>query len=166
VRSPNLNSLAERFVSSIESECVSKLVLPDESHLRHAVSEYVVHYRRERNHQGMSNRLFTRAEEAVLLRCTPRDRARCRSAGSRSRHRHWDLRAGFALARVMHDEHAGRVARRGVHAARRHHRRLQHRGPAWHVGHRSERPRPRGGSSVIGRHTPPAVPGRHRTPPV
>jgi hypothetical protein len=52
-RSPDLNSIAERFVLSIKSECLSKLVPLGERHLRRAVSEYVVHYHRERNHQGL-----------------------------------------------------------------------------------------------------------------
>src|SRR5258705_929385 len=63
-RSPDLNSVAERFVLSIKSECLSKLVPLGESHLRRAVSEYVVHYHRERNHQGVGNRLLTPAEPA------------------------------------------------------------------------------------------------------
>ncbi len=50
---------------SIKSECLSKLVPLGESHLRRAVSEHVVHYHRERNHQGVGNRLLTPAEQAV-----------------------------------------------------------------------------------------------------
>ena len=50
---------------SIKSECLSKLVPLGESHLRRAVSEYVEHYHRERNHQGVGNRLLTPAEPAV-----------------------------------------------------------------------------------------------------
>ena len=64
-RSPNLNSIAERFVLSIKSECLSKLVPLGENHLRRAVSEYAEHYHRERNHQGVGNRLLTPAEPAV-----------------------------------------------------------------------------------------------------
>jgi transposase InsO family protein len=56
---------AGRFVLSIKSECLSKLVLLGENHLRRAVSEYVEHYHRERNHQGVGNRLLTPAEPAV-----------------------------------------------------------------------------------------------------
>jgi transposase InsO family protein len=65
VRSPNLSSVAERFVLSIKSECLSKLVPLGESHLRRAVSEYVEHYHHERNHQGVGNRLLTPAEQAA-----------------------------------------------------------------------------------------------------
>ena len=64
-RSPDLNSVAERFVLSIKSECLSRLVPLGERHLRRAVSEYVEHYHRERNHQGVGNRLLTPAERAV-----------------------------------------------------------------------------------------------------
>jgi hypothetical protein len=46
--SPNLNAYAERFVRSIKSECLSKLVLLGENHLRTAVREYVAHYHTER----------------------------------------------------------------------------------------------------------------------
>jgi len=61
-RSPDLNSVAERFVLSIKSECLSKLVPLGENHLRRAVSEYIEHYHRERNHQGLGNRLLLPAE--------------------------------------------------------------------------------------------------------
>ncbi|HEU4734843.1 MAG TPA: integrase core domain-containing protein, partial [Kofleriaceae bacterium] len=64
-RSPNLNSVAERFVLSIKSECLSKLVPLGESHLLRAVSEYIEHYHLERNHQGVGNRLLTPAEQAA-----------------------------------------------------------------------------------------------------
>jgi putative transposase len=57
-RSPNLNSVAERFVLSIKSECLNKLIPLGEGHLRRAVSEYVEHYHGERNHQGVGNRLL------------------------------------------------------------------------------------------------------------
>jgi transposase InsO family protein len=56
--SPNLNAFMERFVLSIKSECLSKLVPLGERHLRLAVSELVEHYHLERNHQGLDNRLI------------------------------------------------------------------------------------------------------------
>jgi transposase InsO family protein len=54
-QSPNLNAFAERFVRSIKSECLDRLVLFGEKSLRHAVREYLVHYHAERNHQGVGN---------------------------------------------------------------------------------------------------------------
>ena len=58
-RSPNLNAVAERFVLSIKSECLDKLVPLGERHLRVAISEFVEHYHLERNHKGLDNRLVT-----------------------------------------------------------------------------------------------------------
>ena len=52
-RSPNLNAYAERFVLSIKSECLDRLVLLGEAHLRLAVREYLAHYNAERPHQGL-----------------------------------------------------------------------------------------------------------------
>jgi hypothetical protein len=63
-RSPDLNSVAERFVLSIKSECLSKLVPLGERHLRRAVSEYMAHCHGERNHQGVGNRLLTTGRAA------------------------------------------------------------------------------------------------------
>jgi transposase InsO family protein len=56
--SPNLNAFAERFVLSIKSECLDRIVPLGEAHLRRAISEYVAHYHHERNHQGIENRLI------------------------------------------------------------------------------------------------------------
>ncbi len=56
-RSPNLNAYAERFVLSIKSECLDRLVPLGERHLRRAIEEYVEHYHEERPHQGLCNRL-------------------------------------------------------------------------------------------------------------
>jgi putative transposase len=57
-RSPNLNAFAERFVESIKSECLERLVLLGEGHLHAAVREFVVHYHEERPHQGLGNALI------------------------------------------------------------------------------------------------------------
>ena len=57
-RSPDLNAFAERFVLSIRSECLDRIVPLGERHLRRVISEFVDHYHRERNHQGIENRLI------------------------------------------------------------------------------------------------------------
>jgi putative transposase len=56
--SPNLNAYAERFVLSIRSECLDRIVPLGEWHLRRSISEFVQHYRLERNHQGLENALI------------------------------------------------------------------------------------------------------------
>jgi putative transposase len=53
--SPNLNAYAERFVLSLRRECLDRIVPLGEAHLRRSVSEFVQHYRFERNHHGLAN---------------------------------------------------------------------------------------------------------------
>ncbi len=60
-KSPNLNAYAERYVRSIKSECLDRMIFFGEKHLRHVVTEYVAHYHVERNHQGIDNRLIERS---------------------------------------------------------------------------------------------------------
>ena len=56
--SPNLNAFAERFVLSIRTECLNRVIPLGERHLRMLVTEYLAHYHGERNHQGLDNRLI------------------------------------------------------------------------------------------------------------
>jgi transposase InsO family protein len=61
-RSPNLNAWIERFVRSIEEECLRKMIFFGERSLRRAVTQYLAHYHAERNHQGLDNRLIDPSE--------------------------------------------------------------------------------------------------------
>ena len=54
-RSPNLNAYAERFVLTLKSECLEKMIFFGEGSLRHALSEFMEHYHGERNHQSLGN---------------------------------------------------------------------------------------------------------------
>jgi len=54
-QAPNMNAFAERFVRSIKSECLSKMIFVGEAMLRRALREFVAHYHSERPHQGRSN---------------------------------------------------------------------------------------------------------------
>ncbi len=55
---PNLNAFAERFVRSIKSESLDRMIIFGERHLRHVVDEFMAHYHEERNHQGIENQLI------------------------------------------------------------------------------------------------------------
>ena len=55
-RSPNLNAYIERFVLSIKSECLDRMIFFGEQSLWRAVTEFVRHYHGERNHQGLGTR--------------------------------------------------------------------------------------------------------------
>ena len=57
-RSPNMNSFQERFFRSLKAECLDRMIFFSPRQLRRALREYVDHYHRERNHQGLSNQLI------------------------------------------------------------------------------------------------------------
>jgi len=57
-RSPNLNAFAERFVLSVKSECLNRIIPLSEAHLRYILRQYAQHYHLERNHQGLDNALI------------------------------------------------------------------------------------------------------------
>lgn len=54
-QAPNCNAFAERFVLSIKSECLDRMILFGERSLRRAIAEYLEHYHAERAHQGLGN---------------------------------------------------------------------------------------------------------------
>jgi hypothetical protein len=49
---------ATRLVRSIKEECLNRVIPFGECHLRRTLSEFVTHYHRERNHQGLGNELI------------------------------------------------------------------------------------------------------------
>jgi transposase InsO family protein len=65
-RSPNLNAHLERFLRSLKGECLSRMILFGETSLRRAVAQYLQHYHRERNHQGLGNHLIEAGAEVGL----------------------------------------------------------------------------------------------------
>src|SRR3954466_8815334 len=75
-RSPNLNAFAERWVRSILTECLSKLILFGEASLRRAVTQVIQHYHLERPHQGKANQLLFPAPDSPVP--PPAGRIKCR----------------------------------------------------------------------------------------
>ena len=52
---------ATRLVRSIKEECLNRVIPFGERHFRRTIAEYVEHYHRERNHQGLDERLIAGA---------------------------------------------------------------------------------------------------------
>lgn len=75
-RSPNLNAHIERFMRSLKSECLTKMIFFGEAALRNATNEYLAHYHAERNHQGLDNAILLPNEEvgrsAGAIECNER----------------------------------------------------------------------------------------------
>ncbi|MCA9039541.1 MAG: integrase core domain-containing protein [Planctomycetaceae bacterium] len=57
-KSPNMNAYLERFMRSLKSECLEKMIFFGQYSLERALKEYVSHYHTERNHQGLDNQLI------------------------------------------------------------------------------------------------------------
>ena len=54
-KSPNLNAFTERWVQSVQLECLNHFVVLGDDHLRHIVGEYVAYFNTERPHQARDN---------------------------------------------------------------------------------------------------------------
>jgi len=55
---PHLNCMIERFVRTIKSECLSKMLIFGGRHLDYLVTEFMKHYNHERPHQGIDDELI------------------------------------------------------------------------------------------------------------
>jgi transposase InsO family protein len=75
-RSPNLNAHIERFMRSLKSESLGRMIFFGEKSPRRAVTAYLDHYQAERNHQGLGNKLIDPDDEvgAVAGRIESRER--------------------------------------------------------------------------------------------
>ena len=52
---------ATRLVRSIKEECLNRVIVLGEAHLLRTLAAFVAHYHRERNHQGLDDRLISPA---------------------------------------------------------------------------------------------------------
>ncbi|MBF6614574.1 MAG: transposase [Chloroflexi bacterium] len=55
-RTPQANGFAERWIRSVRAECLDRLLIVSEAHLRAVMQEYVNYYNRARPHQGIEQR--------------------------------------------------------------------------------------------------------------
>lgn len=53
VRAPNANAYAERWVRTVREECLDKLLILNEGHLRQVMRDYIGYYNQARPHQGI-----------------------------------------------------------------------------------------------------------------
>ncbi|MEO1834076.1 MAG: integrase core domain-containing protein [Akkermansiaceae bacterium] len=62
-RSPNLTAHLERFMRSLKSECLDRMIFFGRRSLERALKQFVAHYHLERNHQGLENRIIDSGAE-------------------------------------------------------------------------------------------------------
>jgi putative transposase len=56
-QAPNANAYAERWIRSIREECLDKLLIINQAHLRHVMREYVGFFNKARPHQGLEQQI-------------------------------------------------------------------------------------------------------------
>jgi putative transposase len=56
-RAPNANAYAERWIRSVREECLDKLLIINQAHLRRVMREYVEFFNTARPHQGIDQQL-------------------------------------------------------------------------------------------------------------
>lgn len=61
LRSPNLNAYVERFIQTLQQECLDHFLVFGTRHMDHLLKEFLQHYHDERPHQGLGNRLLSGA---------------------------------------------------------------------------------------------------------
>ncbi len=62
-RSPNLSPHIERFMKSLKSEALHKMIFFGEKSLHRATVLYLRHYHKERNHQGLENQIIDAGDD-------------------------------------------------------------------------------------------------------
>ena len=53
-RAPNANAVAERWVRTVREDCLDKVIILNERHLRRVLTEYIDYYNARRPHQGLA----------------------------------------------------------------------------------------------------------------
>lgn len=62
-RSPNCNAIAERWVKSVKTECLRRMIFFGTASLDRALREFEAHYASERCHQGIGNVLIAPVDD-------------------------------------------------------------------------------------------------------
>jgi len=65
VRAPNANAFAERWVRSVREECLDRIIVLGEEHLRRVLTAYVEYYNHARPHQGIDQQRPVPLESAA-----------------------------------------------------------------------------------------------------
>ena len=58
IQAPNMNAFAERFVLSVKSECLDRVIFVGGDSLDRAIRAFAIYYHAERPHQGLQNALI------------------------------------------------------------------------------------------------------------
>jgi putative transposase len=73
-RAPNANAFAERWIRSAREECLDKLLIINQAHLRRVIREYMAFFNTARPHQGLEQQIPVPRityENTGPVRCRP-----------------------------------------------------------------------------------------------
>ena len=56
-KAPNMNSIAERFIGSVQREILDHFIIFSQYQLYHLLKTYITYYNRRRPHQGIEQRI-------------------------------------------------------------------------------------------------------------
>jgi putative transposase len=73
-RTPNANAFAERWVRTVRQECLDHLLIANERHLKHVLTEYISFYNVRRPHQGIEQRTpipYAKVEHKTCVKSRP-----------------------------------------------------------------------------------------------
>ena len=74
-RAPNANAYAERWIRSVREECLDKMLVINQAHLRRVMRDYVGFFNTARPHQGIEQRIPVPAATS----CQTNGPVRCRN---------------------------------------------------------------------------------------
>src|SRR5450432_166640 len=74
IRAPNANAFMERWIRSARDECLDKLLIINQTHLRHVMRDYVVFFNTARPHQGLDQQI-----PVLKASCQGNGSVRCRN---------------------------------------------------------------------------------------
>jgi hypothetical protein len=57
IRAPNANTYMERWIRSVREECLDKLLIVNQAHLRRVLPEFAAYYNTARPHQGIDQKI-------------------------------------------------------------------------------------------------------------
>jgi transposase InsO family protein len=89
VRMPRMNSIMERWVQTCRHELLDRTLIWNETHLRHCLHEFEIHYNEHRPHQGL--------QQAAPLRAVPTP------ITDPDRIAHLDIRRNDRLGGIIHE---------------------------------------------------------------
>jgi transposase InsO family protein len=64
-QAPNMNAIVERWILSVKTECINRMIFFGTRSLQRAIDEYCAHFHQDRPHQDLGDELITPAPGGI-----------------------------------------------------------------------------------------------------